>query len=197
MDSVDNARPALPYASVGRRFVALLVDGFIVGILSTAASLILPILGSLIVWFFYAPILESSEIRATLGKKLMGLQVANSDGTRVSFRTSLIRNLLKLVSTATVFIGFIIALFSDKKQALHDHLAETIVIDGESQAPITDAWVETTKRIFDAGSRELQSAVQSRPSDSLLTELERLQALRTQGAITEDEFAAAKKKIMS
>ncbi|MES2966088.1 MAG: RDD family protein [Bdellovibrionota bacterium] len=182
------------YSSLGRRVVALLLDGLIFAIPCAIANHLIPVLGGLIAWFFYAPVLEASELRATLGKHLMGIQVADLSGRRISLRAAVIRNLLKLVSGVIVMLGFVVALFTKRKQTLHDMLADSVVVYGRSETPIPDAWVSSSREVFNAGSSIIKDNVRS-PNESMVTQLERLQNLREKGAISEDEFLAAKAKI--
>lgn len=193
MTAFENSE--LTYASIGRRLIAALIDGLIVSIVGTIALYGLPVVGSIFVWLLYAPFLESSEVRATLGKKLMGIQVVNLDGTQLSFRSALIRNLIKIISGAVMCLGFIVALFTRKNQALHDLLSDTLVVQGESETPVVDAWVSNTKRLFDKGLGELETPTVNR--ESIVTQLERLQRLRNQGTIDEAEFEAAKSRLLT
>lgn len=183
------------YSSLGRRVVALLLDGLIFAIPCAIANNLVPFVGGLIAWFFYAPILESSAIRATLGKHLMGIQVSDLSGRRISLKASVIRNLLKFVSGAIVFLGFFVALFTKRKQTLHDLLADTVVVYGRSETPIPDAWVESSREVFNAGKAVIDEHTRG-ASESVVSQLEKLQALREKGAISEDEFVAAKSKIL-
>ena len=184
------------YASLSRRLGAFLIDCFLLGVLSVIGSAIIPVLGSILVWFFYAPVLDSSELRGTVGKNLMGIQVTDLMGRRISLRAALIRNLMKIVSSAIIFIGFFFALFNRQKQTLHDLLAETIVVYGRSEVPITEGWLAASKDLFQAGKAKLESVSPKAEPDSLVTQLERLNALRTQNVISEEEYQAAKKKIL-
>jgi uncharacterized RDD family membrane protein YckC len=188
---------SLMYASLSRRLGAWFLDGFILGVMSVIAFHILPFIGSVLIWFFYAPILEASAIRATLGKHLMGIQVADLMGRRISFKAALIRNVMKVVSTAILFIGYFFAIFSSRKQTLHDILADTVVVYGRSDVAIADAWVETTKELFHAGQSNFGSSSSGASSQTVAEQLERLQALRDRGSLTQDEFEAAKRKILS
>lgn len=185
----------IPPASIGRRFVALLLDGLIFAIPCAIANNLVPFVGGVIAWFFYAPIFESSEIRATLGKHLMGIQVTDLSGRRISLKTALIRNLMKFVSGAILLIGYIMAFFTKRKQALHDLLADTIVVYGRSEVSIPDAWVANSKAVFNAGQAIIHEHTKH-PEESVVAQLERLQGLREKGAITEEEFQAAKAKIL-
>ncbi len=149
-------------------------------------------IGSILVWFFYFPILESSEVRATLGKYLLGIQVCDLGGRRISLRTAVIRNILKSVSSLLLFVGFIFALFTQKKQTVHDLLADTLVVYGRSNKGITDAWVERVQQLFQSFSKS-----QLDNPDSELDQLERLQELRAKGALTEEEFQEQKRRILN
>lgn len=73
-------------------------------------------------WLYWA-LLESSAWQATLGKRVFGLQVTDLAGRRVSFARASGRHFGKLI-----FPGFILAGFTEKKQALHDMMAGCLVI---------------------------------------------------------------------
>jgi len=79
-------------------------------------------------WLYFAS-MESSERQATFGKSAMGLRVANSEGQRLSFAHATGRFFAKIVSGLVPFgIGYILAGFTAKKQALHDFIAGTLVL---------------------------------------------------------------------
>lgn len=69
----------------------------------------------------------SSPRMATPGKRLCGLYVTDLEGHRLGFGHALGRNLAAFFSYLTLYIGFIMAGFTDRKQALHDKLAGTLV----------------------------------------------------------------------
>src|SRR6185503_1175660 len=69
----------------------------------------------------------SSEKMATPGKRLCGLYVTDLEGHRLGFGHALGRNLAALASYLTLYIGFIMAGFTERKQALHDKIAGTLV----------------------------------------------------------------------
>lgn len=58
----------------------------------------------------------------------MGLKVTNLQGGRISTAQALIRYFGKFLSSIIFYIGFIMAGFTEKKQALHDMLAKTLVV---------------------------------------------------------------------
>ena len=150
------------YAGFFMRFVALLVDGFILNVVSYV--LILPLMGgfdmsmfledpdmmseaeameygmqmfsifgklavlSLIASWLYYALMESSSKQGTLGKMALGIKVTDMDGNRISFGRATGRYFSKIISAIPLYIGFIMAAFTDNKQALHDKIASTLVL---------------------------------------------------------------------
>ncbi|HEV3220649.1 MAG TPA: RDD family protein [Candidatus Acidoferrales bacterium] len=78
-------------------------------------------------WLYYA-LMESSPRQATLGKSVLNLKVTDLNGNRISFGRATGRYFGKIVSGMAFAIGYIIAGFTEKKQALHDFMAGTVVI---------------------------------------------------------------------
>lgn len=146
------------WAGFWLRFVAWFIDSIILQIVSTFAILpfavstgirdvilnhppqspaeIIALFGSLsklilvsacIKWLYYA-LLESSAWQATVGKKTLGLEVTDLAGHRVSFARATGRYFAKIISVLTFLIGYIMAGFTEKKQALHDMIAGCLVI---------------------------------------------------------------------
>lgn len=76
----------------------------------------------------YFAAFEASPLQATPGKMVLGLIVTDLDGNRLSFGRSLARNFLKLVSQLTLYIGYILAGLTDRKQALHDMMSGCLVV---------------------------------------------------------------------
>jgi len=72
--------------------------------------------------------MESSSKQATLGKMALGLKVVDVEGNRISFLRGVGRFFAKFLSYFTLLIGFIMAGFTAKKQALHDMVASTLVV---------------------------------------------------------------------
>jgi uncharacterized RDD family membrane protein YckC len=77
-------------------------------------------------WLYFA-LMESSNWRATLGKKLMGLYVTDLHGNKIGFGRASGRYFGKILSNFTLFIGYIMAGFTARKQALHDMIAGCLV----------------------------------------------------------------------
>src|SRR5919198_3528125 len=111
------------YAGFWARFVAMIIDAIILvlarGILSAAtfgAGMIVSLFGP---WLYEAFML-SSEWQATVGKRAMSIVVTATDGTRISFARATGRHFAKYISALILGVGFIMAAFTAKKQALHD-----------------------------------------------------------------------------
>ena len=83
---------------------------------------------SLVMGWLYFALMQSSKHQATLGKMALGLKVVDSEGNRLSFAKASIRYIGKFVSGIILLIGYIIAAFNPRKQALHDMIAGTYVI---------------------------------------------------------------------
>jgi hypothetical protein len=75
----------------------------------------------------YWILMESSTYQASIGKMIVGIQVADSHGRRLSIGRAFCRNASKLVSVATLFIGFMMAGWTERKQALHDIMTNCYV----------------------------------------------------------------------
>ena len=79
-------------------------------------------------WLYFAG-LESSERQATIGKSVMSIRVTNAEGRRLSFGHATGRFFAKIVSgLIPLGIGYIMAAFTERKQALHDLIAGTLVL---------------------------------------------------------------------
>jgi uncharacterized RDD family membrane protein YckC len=95
---------------------------------SLLPMMMLSLVVNMVVNWLYFAFCESSSWQATLGKKALGLEVTDLDGNRISFARASGRFFGKIISGATLLIGYIIAGFTEKKQALHDLMAGTLVI---------------------------------------------------------------------
>jgi uncharacterized RDD family membrane protein YckC len=76
-------------------------------------------------WLYHA--LFESIKKATPGKMLLGIEVVNLHGEKVTFWQATVRHFGKYISGLLLNIGFLMAAFTEKKQALHDILARTLV----------------------------------------------------------------------
>jgi uncharacterized RDD family membrane protein YckC len=140
----------MEYAGFWRRFAAYIIDSILISVVFWLAVLILGgiaddgglivayILGTIGAFVYYAG-MESSSNQATVGKIALGIQVTDLQGNRVSFGKALGRNLAKILSALILYIGFIMAAFTAKKQALHDMIAGTLVVKKGSTTSMSSA----------------------------------------------------------
>jgi uncharacterized RDD family membrane protein YckC len=146
------------YAGFWRRFAALLIDSLLVGAVAFFIGVVIGIVvgasgreeipsgwsalvdvATVIGWFLYFALMESSSQQATVGKIALGIQVTDLEGNRLTFGRALGRNLAKIISVLTLYIGFIIAAFTERRQALHDLIASALVVKrGEQPVSRTD-----------------------------------------------------------
>ena len=135
----------MKYASFWARFLASLLDsvilyivaflaGAVIGFIfaaSTGSTTDVEALGSLVglvvSWPYFA-LSESSPKQATLGKQALGIVVTDLNGGRISFGQATGRYFVKYLSTITLLIGYLMAAFTEKNQALHDMVAGTLVV---------------------------------------------------------------------
>ncbi len=78
-------------------------------------------------WFYYT-LFEASIWQATPGKRIMRVYVADLNGQRLTFARAAARNAAKIISSLTFLVGYLVAGFTEKKQALHDILANCLVL---------------------------------------------------------------------
>ena len=127
------------YAGFWRRVAAALLDGLIVGAVTapftvgmTSGNRYSATYSSIstVVWWLYSALMESSAKQATLGKMALGIRVTDLDGNRIGFGKATGRHFAKILSALILGIGFLMAAFTERKQALHDILADTLVVIG-------------------------------------------------------------------
>jgi len=137
---------AAGYAGFWKRFLAAFIDGILVNAVAFVAGFALGfgvassgggvegleavanLIGIVVGWAYYAA-MESSTMQATLGKMALGIKVTDLNGDRISFGRATGRHFGKIISGAICLIGFIMAAFTEKKQALHDIMAGCLVVN--------------------------------------------------------------------
>ena len=136
------------YASFGQRLVAAIIDGVIMYVVQ---MIIFAVFGLSLIgktntyedgiptsfWLAYLVlicaqvayfvVLESSEKQATFGKQAMSIVVTDMNGNRITPLNALGRYFAKIPSGLILGIGYFMQPFTQKKQALHDMIAGTLV----------------------------------------------------------------------
>ena len=150
LDSELDVKPQFAaYAGFWQRFVAAIIDGIllyivqfiILAVFGVSSSMMNPeffengiptsfilayivIIGANAAYFSY---LESSERQATFGKQAMGIVVTDMNGERITLLNAIGRYFSKIPSALILMIGYLMQPFTEKKQALHDIIAGTLV----------------------------------------------------------------------
>lgn len=134
------------YAGFWIRFVAYLIDSFILFLVQGTIdflifksvfvdtskigleSQLLYIGINMALGVVYFAGMESSKNMATLGKMALDLRVVKENGEQLTFINAVGRYFAKILSAIILLIGYIMAAFDSRKQALHDKLAHSLVI---------------------------------------------------------------------
>ncbi len=77
-------------------------------------------------WVFYAGF-ESSPLRATPGKYFLGMYVTDMEGNRIGFGKASGRHFAKILSGAILCWGYVMAGYTEYRQALHDKMTDCLV----------------------------------------------------------------------
>ena len=93
------------------------------------ALLVVIYLAAILMPMLYFAWMHASTHQATLGKMAVGIKVVRSDGTRITFWRGVGRIFATILSSLILMIGYIMAGFTERKQALHDMVCDTLVVD--------------------------------------------------------------------
>src|SRR5262249_34127583 len=104
------------------------VDESDVMVLAAGSATRIPI--RLAISWLYEALLTSSTWQGTVGKKMLSLKVIDEAGNRISFLRATGRHFAEYYLSSILLIGFIMAAFTDRKRALHDFIAGTLVKKG-------------------------------------------------------------------
>lgn len=134
------------YAHLGVRFTAMMIDTAMVMLLGFVFVLLRQVFGGsrspvldafsgvtsaalMLLATTYYMCCEAGKYRSTWGKRWMGLIVMRMDGDEpVGKFRAFFRYLLRQVSAYVFGLGYVMAFFSDRKQALHDRLTDSVVL---------------------------------------------------------------------
>ncbi len=135
------------YAGFWKRAAAAIVDGGIIWVIGRfggealgtllgdlagggelAVTLMIALV-TLLLQVCYFAFFHASFNAATPGKMLIGIKVVRSDGETISFPRAVGRYFATIPSGILLGIGYLMAGFTARKQALHDMICDTVVVD--------------------------------------------------------------------
>ena len=149
LDANQMESQPVTYAGFWIRFGAAFIDGLIMYVIQTVITLAFfggmmmqpeyyqssgtsAIVSYYVIVFgmnlVYFSIMESSSYQATFGKRALGLKVVDKNFERLTLANAVGRYFAKIPSALILGIGYIMAGFTEKKQALHDMIAGTYVV---------------------------------------------------------------------
>ncbi len=99
------------------------------GFLSTIVQFLLLLIGA---GFPYFVLFEISPLAATPGKLFVGLVVTTTEGAKLPFRTALVRHAARALSVVTFGLGYLLAGLTPRRQAAHDGIARTLVLESRA-----------------------------------------------------------------
>jgi uncharacterized RDD family membrane protein YckC len=135
LDAPQVETSALEYAGFWIRTAAYVVDtillyvvGFVIGLgLGELEMEQMALVIELMIGIGYFAGMESSIYQGTLGKMAVGIRVGNKNGEQISFGNAVGRYVAKIISALVLLFGFFMVGWDEKKQGLHDKLADTFV----------------------------------------------------------------------
>ena len=141
---IPNTQPELFAGVLGRRFVAFLIDAVIILGMTFVGWLVLAVLGVLtfgLAWLLiglvfpvmalgYTGLTLGGPASATIGMRLLGLEMRIWYGARMYFVLAVVHAILFWVSISvlTPFV-LLVGLFNDRRRLLHDFVLGTVVIN--------------------------------------------------------------------
>lgn len=130
----DFAAPArhAEYAGFWVRFLAVFIDGIILGIVSLVLRLVLGVtaagLFNIVIGAAYFVYCFSQWGGQTIGARAVGIKVVDGNGGLLSPGAAFIRWLGSIVSSIILGIGYLMMIWDARKQTLHDKMAGSFVI---------------------------------------------------------------------
>ncbi|EDM25831.1 hypothetical protein LNTAR_01452 [Lentisphaera araneosa HTCC2155] len=145
VETPEGVNLSMRLASLPIRMTAYLLDFVFKGIIFIALAIILGLFGDastglflvaiFVLWWFYPVLFEVLHQGMTPGKRIMKIRVLHGNGTPVGWRSSMIRNFLRLADMFASIWGLeFLAMFADSRnRRLGDLAADSIVVYADSQ----------------------------------------------------------------
>ncbi len=195
------------YAGFWRRFGAIVIDGILVAVVGFLFKMIgLYSVGlDFLLALLYTPFFEASELQGTPGKALLDMRVVSMSGERITFKKAFIRYLVRIISGVLLCFGFLMMLFTDKKQTLHDLAAETLVVRGEvKNVNYFQAWYHQVLALLGMTDKVPEKTVSTTTQNSAATgssapqpaDLAGLYELYQKGILTEAEYNQKREELL-
>ncbi len=122
-------------ADVGDRFIALIIDSIIIGIIAgifgIGVSFVSGSALGILLWAGYQWYFLTEQDGQTPGKMVMKLRVVKADGTKIEAADALLRYFGYVIGSAVMGLGFLWAFIDNSNQGWHDKLAKTYVVKAE------------------------------------------------------------------
>jgi uncharacterized RDD family membrane protein YckC len=148
IQSSNTPQVKVKYAGFWIRYVAAIIDAlvlvipillidFLLGIALPKPffAFVSPFTGLLVAWVYY--VIMTYNYQATLGKKAFGIRVVSDKAENLTLGQVILRETIgKLISMIILYIGYIMAAFTKRKQALHDKMASTVVVYNDPEGKI-------------------------------------------------------------
>jgi uncharacterized RDD family membrane protein YckC len=158
--SSESAVNVVPVVGLWRRFFATLIDGIVLGLVGCVTG---SIFGGLIALFMGMGSNEAemaslglnllsncfglalgavyhiafwATTGQTPGKMALGLRIVTETGEKPNLSVAVVRYIMYFLGGLILYIGFAIAAFDSKKQALHDKIAKTYVVPSNAEIPV-------------------------------------------------------------
>ena len=121
----------MPLASIGSRFIALIIDGLLLGLVDTAITVFtgpLGLLASVLLGIGYQWYFLTQQDGQTPGKMLLDIRVVKADGSPLTGPDAAIRYIGYLVNSLVFFVGWFWAFFDNQRRGWHDLFTRTLVV---------------------------------------------------------------------
>lgn len=197
------------YSGFWRRFMATVIDALIILIPAAILGTLVPYVGGLVLGLLYKPVFEASPLKGTPGKAMMRMVVLSEAGERLTLKQSYIRYFCSILSGFVLGIGYLMNLFTAKRQTLHDMIAESVVINQDApDLNYFQVWLAEVKVIFNrlsgdsvevsnaASSVNTTASTVSAQSADVSKVIEDLHKLYQSGALSEAEYTAKKEELL-
>lgn len=135
------------YAGFWKRVAAQLIDGVILAVIGSlggemfgtllsdmigggkTGEALLPVAFTLVLYLLYFAWFQSNFMLATPGKMAVGIKVVRGNGEPSGFLRNVARYFAQIPGSLLLGIGYLMAAFTQRKQAMHDFFCDTVVVD--------------------------------------------------------------------